>query len=196
MSGKWFLFFLLMVVAVPASAQRYKTIESVDARVKKRYEKALELGRADQYEQALRELDKVLEEEPAFVDAQIVRAAVYANSGDLAGAEEGYERVVALAPEYEPRVFYELGRVELLLKKYGEAAAHLERLLGEKTTGERLRRLAEEALAEARKGEQQARFAAEARARPVPFEPRNLGPNINTPDYEELPSLTADGRFL
>ncbi len=41
-----------------------------------------------------------------------------------------------------------------------------------------------------------AQFAAEALAHPVPFEPVNLGPSINTSDHEYLPTLTADGQKL
>jgi outer membrane protein OmpA-like peptidoglycan-associated protein len=39
-------------------------------------------------------------------------------------------------------------------------------------------------------------FAKDASKRPVPFEPVNLGPSINTVDHEYLPSLTADSRIL
>jgi len=39
-------------------------------------------------------------------------------------------------------------------------------------------------------------FAKEAIKHPVPFEPINLGPSINTENHEYLPSLTADGKTL
>ena len=39
-------------------------------------------------------------------------------------------------------------------------------------------------------------FAKEAKANPVPFEPKNLGPNVNSIFPEYLPTLTADGKTL
>ena len=39
-------------------------------------------------------------------------------------------------------------------------------------------------------------FRREAMANPVPFTPVNMGPAINSPDDEYLPTLTADGRTL
>ena len=40
------------------------------------------------------------------------------------------------------------------------------------------------------------KFAAEAIKHPVPYEPKNLGPNINTPRLEDAPYLTPDGLSL
>ena len=39
-------------------------------------------------------------------------------------------------------------------------------------------------------------FRREAMANPVPFTPENMGPNINSPIDEYLPTLTADGKML
>ena len=39
-------------------------------------------------------------------------------------------------------------------------------------------------------------FRREAMANPVPFTPVNMGPAVNSPDDEYLPTLTADGRTL
>lgn len=44
--------------------------------------------------------------------------------------------------------------------------------------------------------QESAEFAVVAINKPVPFEPYNLGPEVNTPDLEYLPSLSADGRTL
>ena len=39
-------------------------------------------------------------------------------------------------------------------------------------------------------------FRRQAMANPVPFTPENMGANINSPDDEYLPTLTADGKML
>jgi outer membrane protein OmpA-like peptidoglycan-associated protein len=41
-----------------------------------------------------------------------------------------------------------------------------------------------------------AEFAIKAIQSPVPFDPQNMGSNVNTPNLEYLPSLSADGRTL
>lgn len=40
------------------------------------------------------------------------------------------------------------------------------------------------------------RFRREAKSHPVPFNPENMGPAINSPDDEYMPTLSADGQLL
>lgn len=39
-------------------------------------------------------------------------------------------------------------------------------------------------------------FRRQAMANPVPFKPQNMGPAVNSPDDEYMPTLSADGRLL
>lgn len=167
----------------------YVTMKTASGKLQKRYEKALSYGRGGDYERALRELEKILEAEPRFIDAFITRAAIFEEQEKLAEAVDNYERVLEIAPAYEPRVWYRLAMVEQRQRKYPEAADHLQRLLEEPDLDERLRRQAERNLAEFR-------IAAELMRNPVPFKPESLGDNINTNESEYLPSFTADGEYL
>ena len=185
-----FIFYSLLSLlpCFPLSGQ-YTTLETADRKTLKRYEKALEYGRRGAYEQALEELGKVLEKKPDFVDAYITQAAIYDERQEYDKAEAGFERVTALAPNYEPLVWYRLGVSELKQEKFEEAETHLKKYLEAGAGNERMQARAEQYLSEVR-------VAAELMRRPVPFEPVSLGPNINTPASETLPSFTADGQSL
>ncbi len=170
-------------------AQDYITEANATGKLARAYEKATRYSHAGDFDRALKELDKLLESEPAFVDAWLLRAAIYYDQGRLAEAEADFERGLALAPDYEPITLYRLALTELRQKNYPEAVEHFDQFLATEPRGDRLRERTLEHLSDAR-------FRAEAMRNPVPYEPRGIGTNINTPDWEYLPSFTADGKYL
>jgi outer membrane protein OmpA-like peptidoglycan-associated protein/Tol biopolymer transport system component len=176
--------------AAAANAQDgYKTAKTLSAKLKKSYDNALLFNRQEQFDKALRELDRVLSAEPRFIDGLILRASIHHERGRHAEAMEGYQAALRLDAAYEPRVWYQLGLAAWDSDDFDAAAEDLEKFLATKPRNVALRERAEGHYANAR-------FAAQAVKHPVPFEPRNLGPNINTPGSEYLPSLTADEQFL
>jgi outer membrane protein OmpA-like peptidoglycan-associated protein len=182
----------LCIAITFASAQMtapYTTMETAKGKLKKHYQSALQYGRSGDYERAIRELEKVLNAEPHFIDAYITMGAVYDELGMHEKAEGNFERVIEIDPNYEPHVWYRLALLETEQDKYPEAEQHLKRFLETNPESVRIRRQAEEHL-------EKVRFRAEAMRNPVPFEPQSLGPNINTSASEYLPSFTADGEFL
>lgn len=142
-----------------------------------------------QQEAALQDLEKALEMDPTFIDAQIEWANVKNQERKYAEAEFGYEKALRIDPNYQPGVIFSLGIVEFDQGKFGEATGHFEQFLKQEKISEKSRSAAQRYL-------EKARFVAHALANPVPFEPKNLGPSINTADHEYLPSLTADGEKL
>lgn len=192
------IFYRLMVIcflcsaAIIGAAQTttpYTTMQTAKAKLKKRYQNALQYGRSGDYERAIRELDKVLDDEPRFIDAYITKAAVYDELDMNAEAEANFERVIEIDPNYEPHVWYRLALLEIEQDKYPEAEDHLQRFLETRPESERIREQAKKRLGEVK-------FRAEAMRNPVPFNPQSLGPNINTEASEYLPSFTADGAYL
>jgi len=178
----------LLFSSLSLSAQ-YTTVQTASGKLLKRYEKAVEYGRSGAYEEALRELEKVLGQDPNFVDAYITQAAIYDEQQEYEKAEAGFERVATLAPDYEPMVWYRLALTELQQEKFEEAETHLNQYLKSGPDNERMQARAEKYLADLR-------IAAELMRHPVPFDPVSLGANINTAASETLPSFTADGGSL
>ncbi len=142
-----------------------------------------------QVDAAVKELEKALKVDPRFIDAQIEWANAKNQQGKFAEAELGYEKALAIDPDYLHGVLYSLAIVEFDQKKFDESVGHLEKYLATGKISERRKKAAEKYL-------NNARFAAGALANPVPFDPKNMGSNINTPDHEYLPTLTADGEEL
>jgi outer membrane protein OmpA-like peptidoglycan-associated protein len=143
-----------------------------------------------QLDDAADDFGKALKMDPTFIDAQIQWANVKNKQAKLAEAKAGYERALAIDSAYETGLYYSLGIVEFDMGQYGAAAAQLEHYLKIAV------KISPNRKAVAEKYLRNAAFADQAYKHPVPFNPVNLGPNINTKDAEYLPTLTADGEAL
>jgi outer membrane protein OmpA-like peptidoglycan-associated protein len=183
-------FLLAVFFCQHATAQKYTTARTASGKVRTMYERGMRMSFNGQLDAALTDLQKALELEPTFIDAQIEWANVKNQQGKMAEAEQGYEKALSIDPNYEPGVLYSLAVVEFDQKKLEESAAHFEQFL--KTPG----KISEKRKAAAERYLKNVRFAAEAVKNPVPYQPVNLGPNINTTDAEYLPIITADGETL
>ncbi len=179
------IFLLFTLDATP----QIVTTRTAPARLVKQFRQAQAMASAGQYERAIRSLENLLRAERTFIDARIELGNVYNQMERFAEAEKNYELALQLDSLYEPAVWYSLALVEMDQDKFDEAAEHFETFLRLAPAGSARRKRAEHYL-------ESARFAAHALANPVPFEPKNLGPAINTPEDEYLPSLTADGSQL
>lgn len=186
-----FLPFLLTVFFCQnIAAQKYTTIRIASGKIRTIYERGMRMSFNGQLDAAVADLEKALAMDPTFIDAQIEWANVKNQQGKMAEAEMGYEKALAIDPNYEPGVLYSLAIVEFDQKKLEEAAAHFEQFLN--APG----KISEKRKATAERYLKNVRFAAEAIKNPVPYEPKNLGPNINTADAEYLPTISADGETL
>ncbi|MCB0635934.1 MAG: PD40 domain-containing protein [Lewinella sp.] len=184
------LFFLLLLsLAVPVAAQDYLTLEQLNRRDQKAYDTALGYARRGQMDDALAEVNQVLEREPLAIDALLLRAGIQHDQGQLAASEADYEQVLTLAPDHSDLAYYQLALTELRMEKYSESAEHFTTFLARPDISERRRERATSYLADAQLG-------AELKENPVDFEPVSLGDSINTPGQEVLPSFTADGQTL
>lgn len=187
--------FLLFFIAFSFSSQMtlaqatYYTAKNAPGRLKKSLDKARFLAASGKLTEASNELAKALRNEPRFIDAVIELGNIYNQMGDYAAAELQYERAIAIDSTYLSNLYYSLGIVEFDQDKFNEAARHFQKYLSVSREGTKRYQSAQRYLANAA-------FAAEAMANPVPFEPKNIGPAINTAEDEYLPSLTADGATL
>ncbi|NRB51477.1 MAG: PD40 domain-containing protein [Saprospiraceae bacterium] len=171
------------------SAQSYTSLKQLKGKWKKQYERAQSAARAEQFETSVEILDKLLEAVPDFADGYYLRAGVQFELRNREQAEADFEQLFKVAPNYSIRALYRLARTELTLGKYQEAADHFAEYLAKNPKSEVRKKLAEKLLANAK-------FASQAVANPVPFEPSNLGENINTSGQEYLPTFSADGATL
>jgi outer membrane protein OmpA-like peptidoglycan-associated protein/tetratricopeptide (TPR) repeat protein len=179
----------LILMGTTLAAQDYSTEKDISGRSKKLFERAKAQFRARQEKEALMTLEKVLDKSPRFVDAWLFYADLLLQRQAFARAEEAFEAAVELAPDYAPLAYYLLGQAEMEQQKYAEAQPHLQRFLdSSKAKGQQAE--------EARQLLRNATFAEQAVQNPVPFNPKPLSSNINSPKPEYLPSISADGQYL
>lgn len=190
MQLRYFFLFIFLTFSWQINAQEeYVTTKTAHKKAIKAYNKGNQYNRARDYASAVKELNKAIKREPTFLSAYLLRADSYFAMNDFKNAEADFEKILSIAPNYKPRINYVVAIVEAEQNKYDEAAVHLKAFLDSNPRGERIVKKATRLLSNYE-------FAAEAVKNPVPFNPQNLGENINTPLAEYLPTLTADAQTL
>lgn len=134
-------------------------------------------------------LEKALMEDEKFHEARIVLADMFLDMGKFEQAEIQFEKLIALDKNFFPRSYLRLSIAQLSMGKYEKAKENLHEFLKLKDIMPDQRKKAETLLG-------QAEVAIQLKANPVPFNPKNLGSNINTEHYEYFPSITTDGQNL
>lgn len=170
-------------------AQSYTTEKTASTKQRKDFEEAQGLAFHREYAKALKLAEKLISDDSKFIDAHILKAQILYDLEKLEEAVASFEQVLNLDANYNSNVLYMLAVTEYRQDKYEKAALHFEQYLATNPRNAERKTRAEGYLANAK-------FAAKALKNPVPFEPKRLSDNINTPDSESLPSLTADEETL
>lgn len=171
-------------------SQTYTTKKTATGKAKEAFEEGSKFSGEGNYGKALVAYSNALKADSTFVDAIIWMAGCQFELKNLTGAEAAFEKAARLAPDYEPRVWYNLTLVERDAGKFLEAAEHAEKFLTYD------KRISVKARSEMRRLAQNCRFAAKALQNPVKFDPKPLPATINTKDDEYLPTITADGERM
>jgi outer membrane protein OmpA-like peptidoglycan-associated protein len=141
------------------------------------------------YHRAETALKKALSLEPDFIEAWLILAQVYTDAGKLEASANAYGEAIRLDSLFFPNALYFLALNQMELGRYRDARDHLLKFLALEGIRENLEESAREKLASCE-------FAIHALENPVPFEPVNLGPSINTEFDEYWPSLSADESIM
>lgn len=134
-------------------------------------------------------LVRALKIEPDFKEAHILRGQNFFRMGNIAAAESELEVVVNEDPDFFSYAVLLLGEAELIQQKYDEAEEHVDTYLRTAAPGSENYKRAKQML-------KNIQFAQDAILNPVPFDPINLGPNINTATEEYYPCLTTDDQTM
>lgn len=192
-----FLLILLLVVTgllsaneLAAQRERPKDYGISSRRALKRFQDGREAQKYREYPRALEYYEEALEIEPGFTEARARAGACLFLMQQQKEALPYLEQAHKQDPDAWPMINYYLGVVYFDLEKYAQAVPLLEKFM------EMKRRMPIGMVADVKDRLPKARFAAEAMANPVEFDPKNLGPAINSPGHEYMPSLTADGQMM
>lgn len=176
------LFFTLL-----AQAQDQPFTGTNNKKASKLFGEALQAYTQFDGKKAVELLNKCTELDPQFVDAYMLLADIREGNEQFAEAIALYEKVIGLKPEFQIP-YYKLAISQL---SNGEYAKALENLNQYKTrNGKQI---------DPNKIERAyitANFGSEAVKNPVPYQPKNMGPGINSPLDEYFPGVTADAKTL
>ncbi len=174
------MFFL--IGSVTAQQKRYSVSNKGAI---KSYEEATKYYDSYRNDEALSELDKAISKEPDFVEAYILKANIFVDKNQLEDAIDQYYLSFEMNPDFYPNSFYTVANIELALGRYEDALKNYEHFAQIPGTSAAMRK-------KATFRANSCRFAMESIKNPVPFDPENLGKNINSQMDEYFPSITVD----
>jgi len=154
----------------------------------KRYESGSECMRLRKWDCAESEFAKAAEADPRFLEPRIMLAEIAEQKGEDAVAMARYREVMAINPRFFPVAQLHLADLEFKAGDYAAAKKNYTSYMTEEEEPQRKAR--------AELGLRNCEFAARAMEQPVPFEPKNLGPQVNSADPEYYPCITADDATL
>ncbi len=182
------LFLTLQVVAQPTSPA-YRTLQTTNDKARTAFNDGKLHSDQGEYAIAQGDYEQAIKKDTLFIDAYFKLADTYVYLRDFFKAERYFEKGLSLDSTYAPVAFYFLAEVEWQLEKYAECAVHAQSYLSKDPKNAKNKAAATYLLANAR-------FVAEAVQHPVPFNPENLGPSVNTTNSEYFPAVTADGSTM
>lgn len=133
---------------------------------------------------------KAIERDSKFVEAHTLLAYVYIDSDQEKKAKKSFENAIAANPTAIPNNLYFLGEIEFREGNYGKSKRYfsqfieLENQVDPKLINKSNRKL------------DNIHFAIQAKQNPYPFEPKNMGPSINSEFAEYFPSMTVDEKTI
>ena len=186
--NKLIVYTLLLIVLPFCSIAQYN-YSTTNKKAIKAYEEALGLFNRMDYTSAIEKMKKATKADGEFIEAHIVLAEIYNENRQRPEAIVSYKRVIEINPEFFPGLYFSLAQLEMKESEFEIAKSHIEKYLSYKN-------LKPISISQAKKKLKSCEFAINAVKNPVPFNPENLGNNINTKYDEYWPSLTADEQTL
>ncbi len=181
------LSYILILVSFYTTAQNRYT--STNKKAIKSYEEALQSFNKMDYTAASELMLKAIKYDDKFIEAHIVLAEIYVESGNRIKAINSYRSTINIDPDFFPGIYFSLAQLEMMENEFDQAKIHLEKYLNYKN-------LKPVSISRAKHKLKSCEFAIEAIKNPVAFNPINLGENINTEYDEYWPTLTADEQTL
>ena len=179
------VFILLFLFHGPSIRAQYTTENKAAI---KRYEAGNECMRMRKWDCAENEFTKAAAADDRFAEPRLMLAEMHEMRGEDDKAIARYREALAVAPTLFPTAQLHLADLEFRKGMYAEARKNFEGFLQKEIDPQRKAR--------AELGIESCDFAERALTQPVPFEPKNLGPGVNTAMPEYYPAITADDATL
>jgi len=181
---------LLLLFLLQMSFQQINAQTSDVKKTQLSFNKAQIFLKNNEYDQAVLALKEATSADPNFGYALLQLGDISRKLKAYDDAKTAYSHILKLQKEIDPRTYYGLAESEIMTGDYQNALQHIQSFIKQYKGND------EEFLTRAKKYYQDCLFAVEAIKSPLPFEPVNLGKEINSVYRDYFPSLTADGEQL
>ncbi len=175
---------LLLILPLSVLAQPME-LSSKNKKACKAYLKAAAYYEAKDLVFADIELERAVNADPMFIEAWMLKGDIKEDQKKPEEAIDCYNKAIEINPDFFPRNFFNIARIQFSLGKYAESKKNYETYLSYPSPNPYLVEKINDDL-------RCCDFAIEALKNPVPFNPINMGPNINTQYDEYSPTLTVD----
>lgn len=172
------LVFVFVIQEVPAQSGR---------RVQRWFEVARQHFHRQDYSLAADRCEQILERDPAFLDARLLLADIYLETGNVQG--EIFQLKEAQKISTFPLITRRLADAYHRTGRYPKALEYYDRVLRESN-------LSKEQEAAIQRKSESCRFAIQSLENPVPFHPERLSGAVNSADEEYWPGLSIDRQEL
>lgn len=142
------------------------------------------------YEDAIIHLSAAVDADPNFQMAYFQLGDVYRRLKSYNKSKETYLNALKLDLPIDARIYYSLGESQLLTGEYANAQINFNHFIS-KYNGKDVK-----IIDRAKKYMLDCAFSIQAIKTPSPFQPINMGANINSKYREYFPALTADGNTI
>jgi outer membrane protein OmpA-like peptidoglycan-associated protein len=183
------LVFLFLLISIPVFSQPNRTYTIKDKKAIKAFEEALDAYNQFDYEKALTAMEALVNNKPDFIEAQLMLAQLYDETGDTEKAIDPLKKALALDERYYPAAWMMLAECYFSQGNYDEAEKAISKFIPYPKNDVKQEKRSQLILSSCI-------FAKSALQHPVPFEPINLGPGVNSENNEYYPCITADEQTL
>lgn len=180
------MFLFLMISSCAISQPRINT-DTKNKKARSYFMQAFNAYSFQEPDKALAFIESALKKDDDYLDALMLKGDILKSLKRFDESQQTYERVLAIEPKLT-EVYLYMGEMQFVAAKYDASVLSLQTFLETKPS-ETKKNLAEGLLANAV-------FASDAIKHPVPFNPLNMGPKINSANSEYFPGITADGEYF
>jgi len=160
-----------------------------DPRADRLFEKAEQAyGRRD-YTQAIRHIEDVIKQYPAYLNAYLLKGDIYYDLKMQDLAAEAYSKAISIDSVSFPPVYYILAGLQFEMERFEEAKRNYMIYLG-------FHPKSQTEIQKAERNIYLCEVRSELKKHPVPFNPVNLGPHVNSDGYEYINSVSLDEEIL
>ena len=181
------VFFVLFSFSL--SAQNYSTVKNASKKTIAAWKQANDLISREDYTEAMASLGQLTIDEPKFIDGWLLLGELYNDQKLYDKGRMALLQVMKLDPSYSSKSWFFLSESYWNLDSFQQCSDACEKFLAFQT-------ISKERFQQAQLMKQNADFAEEAIKHPVPFDPKNLGNNVNSDQPEYLPSVTGDEQTI